>query len=292
MRRSRSHLIYAILLVILSVGVSGGFLVSHDSPRTSFGSNPRAALVDELSATMPDPSFVSSTVAELTRAGYAVDYYGPDMATVDLYRNLPSMGYGLIIFRAHTAWSRAPGISILTSEAYNTNKYTLEQLTDQLDRVTVYGNQDYFAITPVFVREAMQGTFPGSNILVMGCDGLVDTAMAKAFLDRGAEAYASWNGLVTLHTDATAGVLVGSLTEGMSFRNAVNSAMAETGPDPVTHSQLVYVDSGTLRYRQITGTVLELGSAISLVGLALVGPFLVLMLPRLSGIRFHRRAHR
>jgi len=154
-RRSRSHLIYAILLVILSVGVSGGFLVSHDSPRTSFGSNPRAALVDELSATMPDPSFVSSTVAELTRAGYVVDYYGPDMATVDLYRNLPSMGYGLIIFRAHTAWSRAPGISILTSEAYNTNKYTLEQLTDQLDPDAFWRVHRSYVVNIQHIREVV-----------------------------------------------------------------------------------------------------------------------------------------
>lgn len=288
--RRHTRLLYAILLIILSVGLSGGFLVGHDRIGAPSNSSLKAALVDELSATMPDPSFVSSAVDALTRAGYTVDYYGPNRATVDLYRNLPSMGYGLVIFRAHTAWSRSTGIAILTSEPYTTNKYALEQLTDQLDRVTVYQSQDFFAITPVFVREAMQGKFPGSNILVMGCDGLVDTTMAKAFLDRGAGAYASWNGLVTLHTDVTTGALVGSVAQGTSFRGAVSSAMAETGADPVTHSQLVYVDSGTLEYGQLTGTLLEVGSALALVGLALVGPFLVLMLPRLSGIRFRRKA--
>jgi hypothetical protein len=69
-------------------------------------SGPRAAIVDQLALTDPNDQFVADATRELTDAGYAVDYFAGDEVNVDLYRRLPSLGYGFVLLRSHSAWDR------------------------------------------------------------------------------------------------------------------------------------------------------------------------------------------
>jgi hypothetical protein len=79
-------------------------------PGSSSG-QPRAALVDELSVTYPDPSFIQNAMTTLSSAGYTVEYLGPIRAGVQSFQDLPRGGYTLVIIRAHTA-----GSTIITSQ--------------------------------------------------------------------------------------------------------------------------------------------------------------------------------
>ncbi len=83
------------IIVVVSVAV---FLVA---PWFDDDSGPRAAIVDQLSLTVPNPAFVDDATATLESDGYAVDYFPGEEATVDFYRDLPTHGYEVIVFRTH-----------------------------------------------------------------------------------------------------------------------------------------------------------------------------------------------
>jgi len=209
---------------------------SSSAQATSF----KAAIIDQLSGTFPNLLFDNDANTMLVNAGYKVDYYGPDQVTVDFFRNLPSKGYGMVIIRAHsTGWGPGDKIDIFTSETYRKDRYVYEQLVDQVNAATLGGGKYYFIITAKFVRDAMQGQFPRSVIIMMGCTGLKDSEMAQAFVSKGASVYVSWDSSVTpTRTDNATTALLRSLAKGETVRHAVNSAMVEAGPDPVYHSQL------------------------------------------------------
>jgi hypothetical protein len=64
---------------------------------------PRAAIVDQLSLTAPNPEFISEAFGLLEQAGYTVDYYPGEEATVRLFRDLPARGYDFVLLRVHSA---------------------------------------------------------------------------------------------------------------------------------------------------------------------------------------------
>ncbi len=76
---------------------------------------------------------------------------------------------------------------------------------------------------------------------MMGCEGLLTDTTARAFIERGAETYISWDETVTAaHTDAaTSALLEHLLIDGLSPAEAVERTMAELGPDPVFESRLL-----------------------------------------------------
>ena len=88
----------------------------------------------------------------------------------------------------------------------------------------------------------MQREFNNSTIVMMGCEGLTNTKMAEAFIEKGAKAYISWSGAVSAsHTDqATIYLLQHLLTENQTIEQAVENTMTEVGPDPVYDSLLIY----------------------------------------------------
>ena len=76
-----------------------------------------------------------------------------------------------------------------------------------------------------------------------GMEGLGSALQtAEWFIDQGASAYISWDGLVDLyHTDrATALLLKAICVEGLDVADAVEKVMAEVGPDP-HGSKLYYI---------------------------------------------------
>ena len=67
----------------------------------------KAAIVDHLSLTAPNQTFIQTATNTLKQAGYRVDYYSGEKVNVEFYRNLPTHGYGLIILRVHSTATEA-----------------------------------------------------------------------------------------------------------------------------------------------------------------------------------------
>jgi len=237
------------VVIALTLSISGLFYTYRNNlwyPDRATVTRPlAAAVIDEVSAFIPDPAFNSSVMSLLTSSGYRVDYYGPSTVTIQLFKQLPSMGYGMVIIRNHSTGSGTDGIAIVTSELYSQNKYAFEQLTGEVARVNLGVNgMDYFAITPQFVREAMQGFFPDSIVLMMGCTGLANSEMAQAFVTRGAQVYVSWNQVVQAYrTDMSTTIFLQQMTQGHSIRDSTTTATREGPPDPLYNSQLEYYPS-------------------------------------------------
>jgi hypothetical protein len=233
-----------VLVTLFLVALATGSLSSDGK---------RAAIVDQLALTDPNPGFIEQATDTLERGGYAVDYYPSDIVGVDLYRNLQMNGYDLIIFRAHT--SRALGewrgrfyneAVLWTSEPYESGRYSDEQEDLRLGPVYLYkGATPFFGATAGFVRSSMRGNFDGATIIMMGCNGLTSDATAEAFLARGAEAVIGWDGDVSsIHTDATTDQLLKLLvTEGLTAEDAVSRAAARVGADPLFGGKLSVLTS-------------------------------------------------
>lgn len=252
----------AIAVLLLGVGL---YLLSayvlHSQPADcSGGALPRAAIIDHLSASQGNLTFIEESTALLVNSGFDVDYYPTEAVTVELYRNLPQHCYSLILLRVHSASfsSLDPGevvFDLFTSEEYSRTKYVAEQLDDRLRRCafdTSYdpyeeGDPTYFGITHKFVRHSMKGEFFNTVVIMMGCEGLERTEMAQAFIDIGAGAYIGWNGLVTApHTDsATIRLLEQFVEQGQTLKEAVIAAMDEVGADPDHGSVLLYYPEGS-----------------------------------------------
>lgn len=206
----------------------------------------RAAIVDQLSLTVPNPNFVASATAELERAGYTVDYYPGSWVTVDFYRDLPTRDYNLIVMRVHAGLVTEDGrptddVSLFTGEEYSDAKYVEEQGTGLIGR-SVYTEDaaPLFGIGPDFINYGMQGKFDDTLIVMMGCDGLRSQKLAKAFLDRGAESFVSWSQTVSAeHTDAsTLRLLENLLTAELPVPDAVRATAEDVGPDPYYGAEL------------------------------------------------------
>jgi len=201
-----------------------------------------AAVIDELAATAPDPDSVNNMTISLEKAGYKVDYYGPKEVTVDLFKRLPSLGYGILVLRSHSTGWVGDVIATVTSEPYSADKYTNEQLANQVVRVHIgVDNKDYFGITPKFVRELMQGTFSSSIVIMMGCTGLINSEMAQAFVARGAEVFISWKQVIFVNrADGAAEALIQLMIGGRPVKEAVAVASEAAPPGPDSNSQLAY----------------------------------------------------
>ena len=174
-----------------------------------------------------------------------------DEVTVDLYRQLPTYGYKLIILRVHAGISEElpeHPTFLFTSEPYSMSKYVFEQLSDEIMGGVLnpeVEERSVFTVGPMFVRVSMQGNFDGAAIILSSCLGLYNEHLAKAFIDKGASVFVSWNEKVSLqHTDRATLVLLRALiVEKTSVQEAVRRAMKEVGPDPTYKSVLTYYPS-------------------------------------------------
>jgi hypothetical protein len=223
-------------------GMTGG---GPSGPRT-------AAIVDQLSLTVPNPDFVEAAIATLERGGYEVDYFSGEEVTVEFFRNLPLHGYQLIVLRVHSGLVEerdiATGnvtareyVSLFTGEPYSEAKYRDEVRAGPVGIATYYeGSPQYFGIGAEFIRSSMRGKLDDATVILMGCDGLTSHETAEAFVERGARAFVSWSGPVSAaHTDAaTERLLQHLLMGGLKIPEAVTQTMADVGPDPTYDSVL------------------------------------------------------
>lgn len=253
-REERRGLAITVLILIAMVSVSGVFIYStvtslFQNQDTSPVSEPKAAIVDQLSLTYPNQTFVQTATNTLAQAGYTTDYYPGEKVTVEFYRNLPTHGYKIVVLRTHSALvsTDKPPVTLFTSEPYSQTAYVYEQLRDQVGWVTYRFENGtpkeptYFGIGPLFVKDSMNGEFQDSVIVMMGCNGLTYTDMAEAFIQRGAKVYISWsNAVLASHTDlATTRLLQHLLTDQRTVDEAIEDTYRDVGADLTYSSRLL-----------------------------------------------------
>jgi len=252
-----------ILVAIIAVSSFFVYYYLNPSPNQNINSDQainlqsqlKAAIVDHLSLTAPNQTFIQKATDILENAGYTVDYYKGERVTVGFYRDLPTHDYDILILRVH---STARYGQLFTSEPYSSTKYVLEQLANRVLRVSFHGTAPfYFGVSPPFVEFSMNGNFQNTTILMMGCSGLKTTYMAEAFVRRGAKVYISWTGdVLASHTDqATTHLLQLFLIEKQTIKQAVTETREEVGPDPAYESLLMYypLEAGNQTIEDITG---------------------------------------
>jgi len=235
-REQRIGLAVTVAILIIIVSVSG-FLINSmlnqpsTNQTTSNASQPKAAIVDHLSLTMPNQTFIETATNTLRQAGYTVDYYPGEEVTVEFYRNLPTHGHKLIILRVHSSATDIGGtespVTLFTSEHVSQTKYVYEQLTDQLVGVAYSAEENekgiaYFGMSPLFVTRSMRGRFQNTTIIMMGCEGLDNTLMAEAFVT------------------ATTQLLQHFLIEKLTLKQSVQETFKQVGFDPTYKSLLIY----------------------------------------------------
>jgi hypothetical protein len=237
-------LAFILFVVVFSAYFNYNFLGQPQNQTTNQASSqPKAAIVDQLSLTCPNQAFIETATNTLKEAHYTVDYYSAQKVTVEFYRNLLVPHYKLIILRVHTSQHE----TFMTSQPYDTSSYLWEQCYDQVWKVayTKEARDFYFGISSSFVTSRMNGELAGSLVIAMGCNSISKGDMAKAFIERGAKAYVGWTGPVSAEdTDAaTTQLLRRFFIEGQTLGRAVEKTAEETGLASSYESQLRYYPS-------------------------------------------------
>ena len=241
-------LAFILLIVILSSYFTYNFLNPTQNQTTNpTSSQLKAVIVDQLSLTLPNQTFIETATNTLKQAGYTVDYYPGENVTVEFYRDLLTDGYRVVILRVHSTTSGYPYVTLFTSEPYSRTKYVIEQLDDKVVPVAysieeANKGEGYFGINPSFVESNAIGTLSNAVVVAMGCESLSNTKMAEAFIQKGAKVYIGWSGSVSSsRTDqATIQLLQHLVSEGQTIRQAAENTIKEVEPDPEGKSTLCY----------------------------------------------------
>jgi hypothetical protein len=241
---------FAWLVIALAIAVIVTFVRIYPmgQPSPDNMGKPKAAIVNQLSSLPGSEVFVAEVTEELEGYGFEVDLYQGDEITVDFYCGLPTHGYKLIIFRAHSGLLAEDEeikdrTVLFTNEEYSESNHVVEQLNDRLVMARVgEGYPMVFGIPPKFISESMEGRFDDAVVIMMGCSGLFSRDLAKAFVDEGASVYLAWNGSVELYyVDEATPYLMRQLCSGnLTIKEAVGSTMDVIGPDPEHKAVLKY----------------------------------------------------
>jgi len=208
----------------------------------------KCLIVDHLYNLWPNPEFIDHVTEEFEKIGFTVDVYKGDEITVDYYRQLPSHGYKLVLFRVHgglleNETGTRDKIWLFTNESYSRMRYYMMQLRDQVSGGAISLDSDpVFAISSKFITDIMRYNFDKTVIINMGCAAFYNEDLAEAFVERGASAYLGWDVSVGLsYVERATMTLVEKLcTEEMTIAQAVNATMDERGPDPNNNAFLKY----------------------------------------------------
>lgn len=236
--------------VIIVGALVGAFLLLGRGGESSPPGPKTAAIVDQLSLTQPNPTFVASATDILHEAGYTVHYFLGEQVTVDFYRNLPRRDYDLVVLRVHSGrildqGSKTDDVILFTGEPYHVARYDKDQRTGRVGWARYHKDASpLFGILPEFIEKSMRGKFDDTLIVMMGCDGLRSQRMAQAFLDKGANAFVSWSRPVSAaHTDTTTERLLENLLlDGLTAARAVTRTSAEMGSDPLYGAELRFLE--------------------------------------------------
>jgi hypothetical protein len=253
---------FAWLLIALGVAGIVVFIRIYptDQSPPDHAGNATAAIIDQLSNLQENEDFVTEVTKELEDYGFEMNLYQGDEITVEFYRQLPTQGYKLIIFRAHSGLLVQNGeviqrTVVFTNEEYGRSEHIREQLLGQLVMGTACEGcyPVMFGITPEFISTeiltgkitSMEGRFDDTVVIMMGCSGIVLPDLAKAFVDKGASVYLAWDDSVNLYyVDEATAYLMRQLCSGnLSIKEAVDSTMAAIGTDLEYGAELKYYPS-------------------------------------------------
>ena len=269
------------LTILLVVGLGASVLAWQNGIwfPTASPKGLRAVLIDGLSVNYPDPSFTNNVTKTLSSVGYTVDYIGPDKFTVDTLANLPSQGYGLVIIRAHTAYS-----AIITSEPYTSSKYVFAQLAGHVSPATIGTPVEYFAVAAQFISSESHGRFQNSIIVLMGCGDPGDReTFGAAFADKGAGYLIGFDNSVSAQfTDSETSTLVSALARGNSVQESVSLA---SSPDPVYSGQFGFVVASSILQQRTVNLLSELSLFAIFFIILVFGPLSVFLVPKLLARR-------
>lgn len=191
-----------IALAIIAVAITAHYSKARRIPLT-------AAIIDQLEEHIPNQDFIDNVTSTLTSLSFRVDHYRSREIDVEFFKQLPNKNYGLIILRAHFALRNdSSTVDILTSEEYDESIHVNEVNSGLLTigRYYIQGltNKSYFAITSNFIIKEMEGNFPNSIIIAMGCWSIMPFSeyyfanpIAKAFIEKNAQVYIGWTNIVT-----------------------------------------------------------------------------------------------
>jgi hypothetical protein len=243
-------IIYVGIIVVVALLVGASVLFLQPQQPTQ----PKAAIIDQLSSSLLtessrhlNQSFISTAEALLCTHFPEVDYYS-DNATVENYRNLASMGYKLILWRAHSAVDETDGyIAISTSENNATSDYPQYSNGELVYCRITDDPKFYFAITPKFITDIMTGRFEDTVIILMSCNGLgqgyVNTA--NALKNKGALAVISWDEWIESNDNDNAITLL--LQYLLNENDTVSQAVAKI-PQQFGPCTLKYYPAGAAGY--------------------------------------------
>jgi hypothetical protein len=205
----------------------------------------KAAIIDQLNPSQPDPDFIAQATAILQSNGLRVDYWGGDQVTLDLYRRLPGLGYSLIIFRAHAGLlgngrQVDQKTCLYTNQPYGQTAAMVDQILNRVVKAGVDNEAPLFGIGADFISHSLQGRLAAPAVIMMGCRSLEKNDLAQAFIGKGAAVYTGWNENLGLFysEDVTLSLLNKVVSEKLPVASAIKLIMQEKGPDPETGAEL------------------------------------------------------
>jgi len=267
--------IIAVFVGIIVAVLVGG--TTYASFETNNETIQKAVIIDQLYDDVPNDYFNRQARKHLENAGYQVDLYTTQNATVNFFKKLPSLNYQFIVIRAHALESSTDdnSVMIFTGEKYSEKKYITDQLIGHLKKgaplldVTfsideknstgwiqinettkmitspanfVAESDEYFLVSPQMITNGMDGTFPNSTVLLGGCSTLKNTSMAESFLKKGASEVVGWSDLVSSSDNdrAILRLLEKILVDEKSTENALDEVMDGWRSDPKYNSTMRY----------------------------------------------------
>jgi len=262
-------LVGIIVLAAVSINFEASFNENASfiaSENSSITKNPKAAIIDQLHNDMPNEDYQKMLTEFLETAGYEVDLYTTDAITVNFYKRLPAMNYEFIVIRSHAL---GPGIiedsaTLFTGEKYSDDKYLHEQINglvgigipfrpsfvEQRGGPEAFSDNKFFAIGSKLIDEKMIGNFPGSTIILGGCDTQEKTLLANSLLGRGASEIVGWNGLITArdNDEIILKLLEKVLVNDVATDKAVELVMKDYEDKIRTRATLEYYSSGAAEF--------------------------------------------
>ncbi|UCD08078.1 MAG: hypothetical protein JSU79_06905, partial [Dehalococcoidales bacterium] len=241
--------IWAAGIAVVCLGVILLIVLTPFTPKSVVQTDDlKCLIVDHLYNLQSNPGFIDQVTEEFEKIGFTVDVYRGDEITVDFYRQLPSHGYKVVLFRVHAGLlenetGMGDKIWLFTNESYSRMRYYMMQLRDQVAAAAVrVDGEPVFAISSKFITDIMRYNFNNTVIINMGCATFYNDDLAEAFIEREASTYLGWDVSVglTYVEEATMTLVEKLCTEEMTISQAVTSTMEEIGPDPNNNAFLHY----------------------------------------------------
>jgi len=247
----------ALAAIIVLGFLLSGFLLQTQEVKFSL----KAAIIDQLGEEFHNSDFNDTGIVAniLENAGFNVSYHRSETVNVTFYKGLAKYNYGIIILRSHSATRKGETmVDLFTSEEFSEYEHVSEQENGLLTRGYYLWRpgEFYFAITPEFI-ENLEGCFPKSVVIAMGCNSLnaTCTEMAEAFIKKGAKAYIGWTGLVQpSHTDdETINLLKMLLEKNKTIADAVSTILPDYHFLPKSEMDYHPQEVGSLKISDLIG---------------------------------------